>query len=322
MLADRVSRRSLCVIAVSGICAANLVEPHLATVTALCITGFLRMVATAFMWPSIMAWMTETSHRESLSSTLGGYNVTWALGILAGFYVGGWTFEHLGCAAAFHASAALCALTLAVLVFCTPRRDTLHEHADDLDAGEARYFVRQGFILVMCGCFASSLLLYMFPKVVGQAMGQELQSLLHVARLSGQVSAFFILARTRCWHYRAWPMWTALGALGAGLVLTWAASSYAGYAAGFFLVGCGMGTSFTLSVYYAMGLMRQKGLGGGIQETLVGTGSLVGPLYGGAIAAQTTARTSLLAALIPLLLAVPFIRTGRSKGSIAPAAVK
>ena len=52
------------------------------------------------------------------------------------------------------------------------------------------------------------------------ASRQEVQSLLHVVRLSGLVLTFFVLARTRCWHYRAWPMWTTLAALGGGLVIT------------------------------------------------------------------------------------------------------
>ena len=61
---------------------------------------------------------------------------------------------------------------------------------------------------------------------------------------------------------------------------------------------------------------------GGIQETLAGMGGLVGPLYGGVIAAQTSARTSLLVALVPLALAMPFIRIGRRNGPNAATARK
>jgi MFS family permease len=298
----------MCALAALGGAAVCLVEPHLDSIGALCIAAFLRMAAPSFMWPPLMAWLSETTDRGSLSRVIGGYNVTWALGILAGYYLGGWTFQHHGFAVSFSTAGTMAFGTLAFILLFAPERAHRQVHEqDDLDPVAARAFVRQGLLLNVGGCFTMALVLYMFPKIVGKSMGEEAQSVLHSVRMGGQVVAFMLMGSTHAWHYRRWPMWVALAALTAGIACVAGTSRYGIYVGGFALLGVGMGIAYTLSAYYVLALMRVKGLGSGLQETLIGTGFGIGPLYGGAVASFSSARMSVAAGIIPLVLLAPLL---------------
>jgi len=318
VISERLGRRSLCLAATAGIAAVCFVEPHLSTMGALCAAGALRMVATGFFWPPVMAWLTETTDSDSFSETLGRYNVCWAVGILVGFFAGGWTYQRLGPVAAFHFTAWLAVAAFAFLLLATPRRMVQHQRPHGMEEGDARAFVRQGFLLNLCGCFTTSLILYVFPKLVEGRLEAGVQGTLHAVRMGGTVLAFAVMSSTRAWHFRRWPMWLGLGALLAGLALCAAARSLPLFAVAFAVTGAGAGTVYMLSAYYALALMRTKGLAGGIQETLIGVGYFTGPMFGGVAGALAGPRTALAAALIPLAAMLPAVWVRRSAASRRP----
>jgi predicted MFS family arabinose efflux permease len=312
IVSERTGRRNLCLLATAGIAAVNFVEPGVTTMWGLCAAGTLRMVATGFFWPPLMAWLTETSDSESFSETLGGYNVCWAVGILLGFYVGGWSYQSLGPAAAFHLAGWSAAATFAGLLLTTPRRAEHRHAAHPMEQGDARAFVRQGLLLNLCGCFTTSLILYVFPKLVEGRLDAGVQGTLHAVRMGGTAAAFALMASTRGWHFRRWPMWLGLGALLAGLALCAASRSLPLFAVAFAVTGVGAGTAYMMSAYYALALMRTKGLAGGIQETLIGFGYFTGPMFGGVAGALASPRGALFAALIPLAAMLPAVWVRRA----------
>lgn len=300
MLSDKLGRRPMLLIATGGMAICYALAPHMHTITGLCIVAFFRGVATAFLWPPLMAWMTETSGLGSFSGLLGGYNVTWASGMLVGFLVGGYTYQHLGYEAPFYIASALATVSFFFVLLCTPEAGHLQMEAHEMKARDARAFVREGFLLITISQFVVTMVLYMFPKVVGAHMGEAEQGSLHVLRMAGQVVVFAIMARTTRWHFSRWPAWLFVISSSIGVLLLTLASGYLLYAAGFVCLGVGMGVAYMLSAYYALMLMESKGLGGGLQEMLLGVGGVAGPLYGGAIGQLSTARWGVGAGLLPM----------------------
>ncbi len=314
LMSERVGRRRMCAIAAAGILAVNVEEPFLGSVRGLCVAGFLRMFATGFLWPPLMAWFTETTGPRRFSRFLGGYNVSWAAGILVGFLVGGWTYQRLGAGASFGFGAVFSGALLVALFAFDPRPEPDREGDEPVcappDAAAARNLVILGLLLLTCGCFLSSLVLYLFPKLAGASVSEEVQSRLHVLRMAGQVAAFFVLTHTVAWHNKRWPMTATLLAFAAGIVLASAGPRLALSAPGFALLGVGNGIAYMLSAYYALALVKTKGLGSGLQETLIGTGYLLGPLYGGALATIRGTQWAVVAGLLPVaLLALVVART-------------
>lgn len=320
LVSERFGRRRMVLIAAAGHVAAYLVTPHVPSIAALCAVSFFRSLATSFYWPPLMAWMAETARRGSLSAVLGGYNTSWAAGILVGYGICGWLFQHIGPAAPFHFAAVLAALTFVAFVVLTPGRLDIEAHEHDLDAHDARAFVREGLLLNSLGYFTAALVLYMFPKIVGTALGESDQSVLHVIRMAAQVLTFFVLTHTVVWHFRRWPPWFCVGSYAGGMLAIGLATAYWAYAVGFALLGLGAGMGYMLSAYYVFALVRTKGLGGGVQESLIGAGNLFGPLYGGTVATQTSARGGVLAGVLPILAVWVYVRWPRNRNRNAQGA--
>ncbi|MGI8905741.1 MAG: MFS transporter [Candidatus Sumerlaeaceae bacterium] len=308
VLSERMGRRPLCTFGVLGLLLSYLVIPYVQTLPQLYAICFLRSVFSAFLWVPLMAWMARAQDHEGLSGLLGKYNVSWALGILSGFYLAGVMFTGYGWRSGFHVSAGLAFVLLMFIFCCEPQggrgapADVDEQPVHGLEVHEVRHFVRQGLLMLTIGNFLSALVLYMFPRVGGGIVHEQGQSLLNVIRLTGQVSAFVLFGYTVNWHFRRWPLLLCGAFLCVGVLLVAVGARFAVYAAGFGLVGAGFGIAFTMSAFYALGLSESKGKGSGMMETLVGSGSLLGPLYGGAIGQMSGPRMGVVAGLIPLAL--------------------
>lgn len=313
-LSDRIGRRVMMAIAATGMALCYLAAPHAPSMKVLYGIGFLRMVSTSFMWPALMAWMSETCPQERLAGVLGWYNITWACGILVGMWVSGFLFEHVGPASPFFFAAMYSAALLVWILVFTPRESALMAHDHGMEVAEARGFVREAFTVNFLTHFAVALVLYLFPKMPGMKMGETAQSLLHVIRMSGQVAAFVIFTHATVWHFRRWPTWLAMGLTCLGLVLVAWGRVYAVTSVGFFALGLGMGIGFMASVYYSMHLVQRKGLAGGIQESVLGAGSLVGPLFGGAVAKYSNVPVAMLTAIVPIVGGYLVGKRGRTRG--------
>jgi len=319
LISERLGRRVMCALSAAGLIAVNLTEPHLRSVPALYVAGFLRMFATSFLWPPLIAWLTQSTRHRNLSGVLGGFNFSWASGIMTGFFIGGWAFQHISPTAAFYFSASMALLLLIFVLTCTPRIHDVEDggQSDALqplpqikrhEPDHAHLYIRQGLLLNTGACFVTSMVLYLFPKIAAGQLTEAAQGTMHSVRMGGQVLAFLLFGRTAVWHYRGWPVWLTLGALATGLVFISSAHSNWFYLVGCAALGFGAGAAYSLSIFYSLALTRIKGLGSGIQESLIGAGLLLGPLYGGLIASMTDVRLTVIAALIPLALLLPWLK--------------
>jgi hypothetical protein len=152
------------------------------------------------------------------------------------------------------------------------------------------------------GAIAAGSALYLFPKVGEETLTEVQISLLNSIRLVGQMLAFYLMGRFSLWHFKRWPVWMLVFLLGSGLGIMAAGQSYLHYIAGCVLIGFGFGTGFSMCAYYALGLSTSKGRGSGFMETMIGAGGLTGPLFGGAVANMSTARTGIFSGFLPIAL--------------------
>lgn len=308
MWSERVGRRPLCLLAFAGLAVAYLLMPHVQNVWQVCTVSFLRAMFTACLWPPLMAWMAELERHERLSRLLGWYNISWSGGILTGFYLAGLLFTYMGWKSGFYVPAGLAVLMFFFVGLCTPGGGSIPAGVEiepdtvRTNPSRVQHFVRQGLTLMGLGMLVSSLVMYLFPKVGAGHVDEQGQSLLNTARMGGVMAAFIMMGRSHRWHYRQWPLWLCLGSLAIGPCLLYATNIYALYVAGFILIGFGFGISFMLSSFYALGLLDTKGKGSGMMETLIGSGGLIGPLFGGAIGSVTTPRIGILSGLVPVVL--------------------
>lgn len=321
-LADRVNKRWLCLLSVGGVAVTFWITPQLTSIWSLCAVSALRAAFIGFMWPPLMAWMTQTCPGGILSKRLGGYNVSWAVGMSIGYYIAGFLFQNYGGPGPFLFSLIFaCCLFVFIAVF-TPEEACGEDHPHALEAADVPFFVRQGMLMVTIGCFIGGLVLYVFPKVAGSAVSEQSQGLLHAARMGGQVLAFMLFTHMSTWHFKQWPPLVSLACFAVGMVIVALFGSLASYATGFVLIGFAIGVGYSMSIFYTLLLVQNKGMGGGIQETLIGLGNLLGPIYGGLLAWQFSPRVGVMLGILPLILVLPltlYRRVAPAPNSAAPA---
>lgn len=325
LVSERVGRRPMVLTSLTGLFLLYLAAPYVASMQQLYGVALVRAGLTSLLWPPLMAWMSDISEPAAFSRVLTRYNVSWTSGILLGLGLSGVVYEHLNYRTPFHISAALAALLLLFTLVWRPRRmgapatvahpggvspGPQNSSGRPVGPGEARLWITRGLVLMGLGCAFQGMILYLTPKIVGEGVGESVQSLLHVTRMGGQACGFFLFALTAGWHFRMWPLLAFVGCSAAGLIVSAVAAPHASAPAGIAMLGLGyglvgfsFGIAFTMSSYYVLGLFRRKGLGSGIMETIVGGGGLLGPPIAGLIAERSSMQTALFAALVPALLA-------------------
>jgi len=311
LLSERLGRRPLILAGLTGLAVSYLWGAYISSIRELYLVVSLRAVATAFLWPPLMAWMARAVPPKKFSRFLGTYNLSWALGAFFGFWGAGYLFQNFGWTTPFLTAFLLAASLIVCVLLVDPEGGNgiaaFDEAADDdshhgLDPQQAYYFVRQGLLAVVTGTVAISVGLYIFPKVAQDLLSEVQISLLNSLRLAGQMITFFLMGRYGAWHFKKWPVWMMALILCLGLVLLATGYSFAVFVLGFLLLGVGFGAGFSMCAYYALGLSRTKGKGSGLMETMIGTGGLSGSLLGGVMANLANARMGLLSTIVPVII--------------------
>jgi MFS family permease len=114
------------------------------------------------------------------------------------------------------------------------------------------------------------------PHLIGLVLG-----FLGFALFSG----FFLLRKTDRWHFtRSFLFGAQILAL-AGLSLIIVSNEAILFASAFIMIGLSCSMTYYSSLYYAVHLLKKKGRGSGLHESILGGGAVLGPILGG-IAAQ------------------------------------
>jgi MFS family permease len=295
-LSDRVSRTRMCRLGawIRALSAIGLTQAR--SVPALLAWMPVLGIASALFWPGLQAAIGEAYPERDLGRNLGAFNISWSGGKMLGFLCGGVIMASAGFAPALLLAAGATALA----ALFVPAR--IHRAGEGAPAGapapEADSFApgpqarrawkrigwSANFVLFGIGATLN----YQYPKLLFALgfNGRDFGLYLGAVYLF-QTLAFVLLMRWGSWRFRLWPLLLSQTlTLGAVAGLGWLTSRPLILATAP-LVGLGLGMSYTSSIYYS--LFREGGAGRntGIHESLLGTGTFLLPLLGGALAQAT-----------------------------------
>ena len=111
-----------------------------------------------------------------------------------------------------------------------------------------------------------------------------------------QTLTFYGLGLSHKWRYRALPLILFQLVTLVGLVVIFTAHSLPLFFVAFVFVGVGRGMTNFSSLFYSVNITSQRGSSAAIHETVLGTGFLLGPLIGGAVAQRFSLKAPYLAA--------------------------
>lgn len=253
--------------------------------------GAASLAASAFFWPSLMAWVGE-GQEEHLVGDMAAFNCAWTLALTAGYLVSGQVE-----AARAELSLPLVALVLVVLALVAPWAHIRGTEAFPVTAVSPpatpvlpRRFLFAGWLAALVATLAVAVPGTIFVKLSASlGYGPGAYSRLFVLQGAVQAFVFLALGVLQGWRYRRWPLVAALVLAAAGstlltLPLGGGAFAWNVLAAGFMLLGAGMGIGYCTGFYYTVrgSLNRRRGVA--LFEAIISVQHIAGSILGGLVA--------------------------------------
>jgi MFS family permease len=288
-LSDRLGRRRLIIAAPVIFSAICLLMTQVREIWIILAFSVVNGFCLSIYWPSLQAWIADRQTGTGLARDLGAFNMSWTAATLAGPILSG-AFYSLYAALPFFVAGGL-ALILFVLVFTTVHDNRLDstegvEPKETETSNWRRSFLYAAWAANVASWFIMANARYQFPK-----LARELNIPPHVIGLIfgflgfALFSGFFLLRSTDRWHFKRDFLFGAqiLGLMGISLIIV--SNEPALFALAFVMIGLSCSMTYYSSLYYSVHLLKKKGKGSGVHESILGGGAVLGPILGG-IAAQ------------------------------------
>jgi MFS family permease len=288
-LSDRVGRRRLIITAPLIFLGTCLVMTQVLEVWVILSLSVVNGLCLSIYWPTLQAWIADRHTGSGLARDIGSFNMSWTAATLLGPILSGGLYS-LYAGLPFFVAAGI-ALSLFLLVFATvhEREPSSTERIERADR-EASHWHRKFLFAAWVANFASWFIMgnarYQFPKLarelgipphfIGLVLG-----FLGLALFSG----FFLLRKTDRWFFARNFLFGAQVLALTGLLLLIVSNQAALFAAALVMIGLSCSVTYYSSLYYAVHLLKRKGKGSGLHESILGAGAVLGPLLGG-VAAQ------------------------------------
>jgi len=305
-LSDRLGRRRLIIAAPLIFSATCLLMTQVREVWVILALSVVNGFCLSIYWPSLQAWIADRQTGTGLARDIGSFNMSWTAATLAGPILSGSLYSlHVGLP--FLVAAGI-AVMLFLLVFRTvhervlPSTETV-ERQDRETSHWHRRFLFAAWVANFASWFVLGNARYQFPK-----LARELNIPPHIIGLLigflgfALFSSFFLLRRTDRWHFRRAILFgaQALGLMGVSLIIV--SNQPALFASAFAMIGLCCSVTYYSSLYYAVHLLKKKGKGSGLHESILGGGAVLGPILGG-VAAQYAGLRSPYALCIAVFVA-------------------
>jgi len=288
-LSDRVGRRRLIVAAPVIFLATCLVMTQARTIWMILALSVVNGFCLSIYWPSLQAWIADRHTASGLARDIGSFNMSWTAATLLGPILSGALYSLYG-GLPFFVAAGI-AFMLFLLVFKTVHERAASstgriERADRETSDWHRSFLFVAWVANFASWFIMGNARYQFPKLarelgipphfIGLILG-----FLGFALFSG----FFLLRRTDRWFFARNFLFGAQVLALVGILLIVVSDRAYLFALAFIMIGLSCSVTYYSSLYYAVHLLRRKGRGTGLHESILGGGAVLGPLLGG-VAAQ------------------------------------
>jgi len=267
----------------------------------------LSAAAWSIFWVSMETWLGEQGNARGLQRRAVALNVSWSMGLIIGPWFGGMLFDWKLTAPFYAAAAALFCCTALVMVTLpvkskhdsAGRNAAATRNGSDLEAGERLFKVLRTAQFAHWLMVATILVVWPKLAVDEGFTATEIGSFFAMFGIV-QTVTFTLMGLVHVWRFRRFILYFAqIVAAVAAAVIALVFERRVLFVA-FGILGAVTAFVHTSSLYYSLFQADKRGLRASLHKRLAGSGSTVGPLYGGALA-RVFSRMWLPFVLMPVL---------------------
>jgi len=289
-LSDRFGRRALMVAGPFIFGISCLLMTQTGQVKGVLALAALNGFSMAIFWPAFQAWIAESRNGSGLARKIGSFNMSWTASHLIGPTLSGLLFG-LHSRLPFWLAAGLCILLFLFMRASVsertpqPQKGTESLPSESEDTNQGRPFLYAIWIANFASFFILANARYQFPKLARElTMSPYMIGLLMSCIGLAQFLGFFFLRGSDRWHFNKVYLLGAQVLAASGLLLIFFFSHQLVIASAFIMLGLCASLTYYSSLYYTVRLLKEKGKGTGLHESILGSGVVLGPLLGGIMA--------------------------------------
>jgi len=305
-LSDRFGRRALMVAGPLIFGISCLLMTQIGGVKGVLALAALNGFSMAIFWPAFQAWIAESRNGSGLARNIGSFNMSWTASHLIGPTLSGLLFG-LHSRIPFWLAAALC-ISLFLFMRASvseripqPQKEIESAPSEPEESSQGRTFLYAIWIANFSSFFILGNARYQFPKLAMElTMSPYMIGMLMSCVGLAQFLGFFFLRGSEHWHFNKYYLLGAQLLAAFGLLLIYFFNQQLVFASAFIMLGLCASLTYYSSLYYTVRLMKRKGKGTGLHESIVGSGVVLGPLLGGIMAHSVGLRAPYILCLVVL----------------------
>lgn len=307
---DKFGRNRLLVAACGLTALIYVLVPQCKTFAQMAVLFPIAGIPQAMFWPVFEAWLTEKHDKGGLIRRLMMFNIFWSLGTTFGSFVAGHIAE-ISFFTPFYLAAIVGLINILIILIQPKKSDKIpFDQIDQFDQSvvhkrlgspdpaperpkvsihpaQRRKYLHIAWIANFGSWFTLGVLRFLTPKLMMDA-GSSTGYFGNLMFILGgiQTLMFLILGSklTKSWHYKISPL-LSFQLLGCGaFIALWSTLNPLVWSIGFALVGSVVAMTYFSSMYYGLHGHVDVGNKSGIHEAILGSGILLGPFLGGAMA--------------------------------------
>jgi MFS family permease len=308
---DLLGRRPLIIAAPVIFLTSCLLMTRVQSVSMILALSVFNGLGLSIYWPSLQAWIADHptgTGQGGLARDIGTFNLSWTAATLAGPIFSGFLYS-LYPRLPFLVGASM-ALMLFILVFTSVHESRLSQEQEaspsDIESSDRRRsFLYAAWVANFASWFIMGNARYQFPKLARELdiPPQTIGLLLGFVGFA-LFTGFFLLRRTDRWLFSKAYLFGAQILAVSGISLIGVSNNPALFASAFMMIGLSCSVTYYSSLYYAVRLLKKKGRGTGLHESILGGGAVLGPILGGVAAQYAGLRAPYLLCLAVLLAAL------------------
>jgi MFS family permease len=309
-LSDRFGRRALMVAGPLIFGISCLLMTQISGVKGVLALAALNGFSMAIFWPAFQAWIAESRNGSGLARNIGSFNMSWTASHLVGPTLSGVLFG-IYPRLPFWAAAALCiSLFWVMRASVSERTPQPHKEIEPVpsepeESSQGKTFLYAIWIANFASFFILGNARYQFPKLARDlTMSPYAIGLLMSCIGLAQFLGFFFLRGSERWHFNKYYLLGAQLLAAFGLLLIYFFSQPLIFASAFIMLGLCASLTYYSSLYYTVRLMKKKGKGTGLHESILGSGVVLGPLLGGIMAHSAGLRAPYILCLAVLAMVI------------------
>jgi len=251
-------------------------------------------ICFAMFWTPLITWLSRFVEPSQLGSVMSRFSIAWNAGAMLGMLLSGKLYEWME----WLPFGAGIALFVVAGWFLLPIPSTgYYGKSAGLEMPVAGPLVSRTFLYLawlanFLGWCATAMVSGLVPELARMLqIGPAVSGVMLFMACASRVSILLTLQSRIGWQTRIRSLLLSEAVMAVGLLSVAGAHHLFWLAWGMMAIGAASGMAYLMSVHASLSAQARPGRNVGIHEMLVGAGSLVGPVLGGAIAKATDIRT-------------------------------